>query len=779
MREISKVAVLGAGVMGSTIAAHLANAGVEVLLLDLPSDDDPNKIAKKGLEAAIKAKPAAFYRKDYASYITVGNFRDDMQKIKDYDWVIEVVVESMDIKKKLLDQVTPHLNPNSVFSTNTSGLSVNEMADYMPEQFRKNFLVTHFFNPPRYMRLVEIVSSKYTDQQVVKDMADFIAHRLGKGIVYGKDTPNFVANRIGVYSMLNGMKYMLEMGLTIEEVDKIAGTATARAGSAAFKTGDLVGLDTLVHVAENSYELLKEDDERDIFVVPDFIKKMVEQGLLGNKTKKGFYKKERTSEGTKKFYFDHNKMEYVPLQKPKLASIETAKQIDDPRKRLKAVVAAKDKAGEFAWKNTRDTIIYSIKRIPEIADDVVNIDNAMRWGFGWELGPFEMLDAIGVKYFVDRCEKEGTDVPEVIKGVDSIYKVENGKKYYFDFAEKTHKQVEYPKTYTSIELLKSDNKVVESNSGADIIDLGDGVFLVEFHTKMNAIGAEVITMLNKAIGRAEKEGVGVVIANEDKKAFSAGANLMFIASLIAEGDFAMLSEAVRTFQRATLNIKYSKVPVVAAPHALTLGGGCEVCLHSDAVCAHAETYMGLVEIGVGLIPGGGGTKEVALRAIEIAEENGIDVSALIFKGFQNIGMAKVSMSADELFKMGYLRRGDSVTMNIDNLIYDAKQKVLALATNYRPRKPRENIPAPGKSVAATIKSQLWNMKMGKQITEYEEYIGGLIANVMCGGDVLPGTPITEEYMLDLEREAFLKACGNKKTVERIQHMLKTGKPLRN
>ncbi len=779
MREINKVAVLGAGVMGSTIAAHLANAGIEVLLLDLPSEDDPNKIAKKGLEAAIKAKPAAFYLKDYASFITVGNFRDDMPKIKDCDWVIEVVVENMDIKKKLLDQVVQHLNPKSVLSSNTSGLSINEMADHVPEEFRKNFLVTHFFNPPRYMRLVEIVPSKYTDPQVVKDMAEFIAHRLGKGIVYGKDTPNFVANRIGVYSMLNGMKYMMEMGLTIEEVDKIAGPATARAGSAAFKTGDLVGIDTLVHVAENTYELLKDDDERDIFKVPEFIKKMVEQGLLGNKTKQGFYKKEKTPEGTKRYYFDYNKLEYVPLQKPKFASIETAKQIDDPKKRLKAVITAKDKAAEFAWKNTRDTIIYSIKRIPEIADDVVNIDNAMKWGFGWELGPFEMLDAIGVKYFVERCEKEGVKIPEAIKGIDYIYKLENGKKYYYDFLDKTYKQIEYPKTYASIELLKSENRVVESNSGADIIDLGDGVFLVEFHTKMNAIGAEIITMLNKAIKRAEKEGVGVVIANEDRKAFSAGANLMFIASLIAEGDFDMLAEAVRTFQKATMTIKYSKVPVVAAPHALTLGGGCEICLHADAVCAHAETYMGLVEVGVGLIPGGGGTKEVALRAIELAENNGIDVAPLIFKGFQNIGMAKVSTSADELFKMGYLRNGDSITMNIDNLIHDAKQKVLALATNYRPRKPRENIPAPGRDVAASIKSQLWNMKLGNQITEYEEYLGGLIANVMCGGDVLPGTPITEEYMLDLEREAFLKACGNKKTIERIQHMLKTGKPLRN
>ncbi len=779
MREINKVAVLGAGVMGSTIAAHLANAGIEVLLLDLPSDDDPNKIAKKGLEAALKAKPAAFYLKDYASYITVGNFRDDMPKIKDYDWVIEVVVENMDIKKKLLDQVVPHLNPNSVLSTNTSGLSINEMADYIPEQFRKNFLVTHFFNPPRYMRLVEIVPSKYTDPNVVKDMADFIAHRLGKGIVYAKDTPNFIANRIGVYSMLNGMKYMLEMGLTIEEVDKIAGPATARAGSAAFKTGDLVGIDTLVHVAENTYELLKDDDEREIFKVPEFVKKMVEKGLLGNKTKQGFYKKEKTPEGTKKYYLDYKTLEYVPLKKPKFPSIETAKQIDDPRKRLKAVITANDKAAEFAWKNTRDTIIYSIKRIPEIADDVVNIDNAMKWGFGWELGPFEMLDAIGIKYFIERCEKEGVKVPDAIKGIETIYKLEEGKKYYYDLIGKTYKQIEYPKTYISIELLKSANRVVESNSGADIIDLGDGVFLVEFHTKMNAIGAEIITMLNKAIKRAEKEGVGVVIANEDRKAFSAGANLMFIASLIAEGDFAMLSEAVRTFQKATMTIKYSKVPVVAAPHALTLGGGCEICLHSDAVCAHAETYMGLVEVGVGLIPGGGGTKEVALRAIELAENNGIDVSPLIFKGFQNIGMAKVSTSADELFKMGYLRHGDSVTMNIDNLIYDAKMKVLALATNYRPKKPREDIPAPGRDVAATIKSQLWNMKMGNQITEYEEYLGGLIADVMCGGDVLPGTPISEEYMLDLEREAFLKACGNKKTIERIQHMLKTGKPLRN
>ncbi len=778
MREINKVAVLGAGVMGSTIAAHLANAGIEVLLLDLPSDDNPNKIAKAGLDATVKAKPAAFFLPEYASFVKVGNFRDDLPKVKDYDWVIEVVVEQMDIKKKLLNQLAPHLNPNSVFSSNTSGLSINEMSEVLPENLRKNFLITHFFNPPRYMRLLEIVPSKYTDPNIVKQMAEFISHRLGKGIVYAKDTPNFVANRIGVYSIFNGIKHMLEMGLTVEEVDAIAGPATARAKSAAFRTSDLVGTDTMVHVANNTYELLKDDDEREIFKVPEFLNYMVEKKLLGNKTKQGFYKREKVDGKNVNYYFDYNKKEYVLSQKPKFASIEMVKQIDSKAQALKALVTANDKAALYAWKNIRDTIIYAAKRIPEIADDVVNIDNGMKWGFNWELGPFEMLDAIGIKYFTDRCAKENVKFPDWLNGIEKIYKIENGKKYYYDCIGKTYKEVEQPKTHISLELLKSDNKVVEKNAGASLIDLGDGVFCLEFHTKMNAIGAEIITMINKSIAKAQSDGVGLVIANQGKL-FSAGANLMLIASLIAEGDFSQVAQAVKTFQKASMSIKYSKVPVVSAPFNLTLGGGCEISLHSDAIVAHAETYMGLVEVGVGLIPGGGGTKEMALRAIQEAALNNSDVSAFTFKAFQNIAMAKVSMSADELFQLGYLRRGDSITMNIDNLIFDAKQKVIALSNNYRPQKPKENLSAPGKSVAASIKAQLWNMKMGGYVTEYEEYLGGLIANVMCGGDVPAGTLISEEYLLDLEREAFLKACGNKKTLERIQHMLKTGKPLRN
>lgn len=778
MREINKVAVLGAGVMGSTIAAHLANAGIEVILLDLASEDTPNKIAQSGIDATLKAKPAAFYLSDYASFIKVGNFRDDLVKLKDYDWVIEVVVEQMDIKKKLLNQLAPHLNPNSILSSNTSGLSINEMAEVLPDNLRKNFLITHFFNPPRYMRLLEIVPSNYTDPKITKEMAEFISNRLGKGIVYAKDTPNFVANRIGVYSIFNGIKHMLEMGLTVEEVDAIAGPATARARSAAFRTSDLVGTDTMVHVANNTYELLKDDDEREIFKVPEFLNYMVEKKLLGNKTKQGFYKKEKIDGKNVNYYFDYIKKEYVVSQKPKFTSIETAKQIDSKVQVLKTLVTSNDKAAQYAWKNIRDTIIYAAKRIPEIADDVVNIDNGMKWGFNWELGPFEMLDAIGIKYFTDRCVKEGINFPDWLKQTDKIYKIENGKKYYFDCLIKTYKELELPHTQINLELLKSENRVVEKNSGASLIDLGDGVFCLEFHTKMNAIGAETITMLNKALARAQSDGVGLVIANQGKL-FSAGANLMLIASLIAEGDFAQVSQAVKTFQKGSMNIKYSKVPVVAAPYNLTLGGGCEMCLHSDAIVAHAETYMGLVEVGVGLIPGGGGTKEMALRAIEEATLANADVSAFIFKVFQNIAMAKVSMSADELFLLGYMRRGDSITMNIDNLIYDAKQKVISLSSNYRPQKPKENLSAPGRSVAASIKAQLWNMKMGGYITEYEEYLGNLIANVMTGGDVPPGTLMNEEYLLDLEREAFLKACGNKKTIERIQHMLKTGKPLRN
>jgi 3-hydroxyacyl-CoA dehydrogenase len=795
MRQINRVAVLGAGVMGATIAAHLANAGLEVLLLDMvPREPDAqelekgltldspvvrNRIARNGLEGLAKMKPAPFYLKDYGALIDIGNFDDDLPKLKACDWIIEVVIEHMPIKKSLFEKVVSNLAPGAILSTNTSGLSVNEMAEVLPIEVRRNFLVTHFFNPPRYMRLMEIVGCSETDPDVVSGMADFISRRLGKGIVYAKDTPNFIGNRIGVYAIYKGIQHMTEMDMTVEEVDSIAGPATARPKSGAFRTADIVGLDTLAHVGTNSYDGLPDDEEREVFKVPAFMSKMIEAGLLGNKTRKGFFKKDKTNGKSEISYYDWRTGEYKPAQKPKFPSVQAVKQVDDPGTRVKMMVAGKDRGAEYAWKSLRDTLIYAVNRIPEIADDVVNIDNAMKWGFNWEIGPFEMLDAIGVASFVKRAEKDGVEVPRSLRKVESFYRyAENGTKEYYDLAKGGYQPVPVKEGEIRLEILKRCGRVVEKNTNSSVIDLGDGVFCFEFHSKMNAISGDILSMTHKAIKRAEEEGVGLVIGNRGAN-FSVGANLMMLAVALAEGAYEDIDMTIRAFQKATMAVKYAKVPVVAAPFNMTLGGGCEFCLHADAVNASAETYMGLVEIGVGLLPAGGGTKEMCLRAVELSQQNKADITPYIFKNFEQIAMAKVSMGAAELPGMGYMRRGDAVSMDIDRLIADAKQKVLALAVNYRPGRPLENIPAPGRSIAGSIKSQLWNMKMGNFVTEYEAEMGGIIAQVLCGGDVNAGTPISENYLLQLEREAFLKLCGNKKTAERIQHMLKKGKPLRN
>ena len=795
MNQINRVAVLGAGVMGATIAAHLANAGLEILLLDIvPKEldkkeeaqgltlDNPavrNRIAGSGLKGLLKMKPAPFYLSDFVDQIEVGNLEDDLGKLKECDWVIEVVVEYMPIKLDLLKRIAPYLAPGAILTTNTSGLSVNEMAEVLPDEVRTNFLATHFFNPPRYMRLMEIVPCKDTDPEVMQGLADFITLRLGKGIVYAKDTTNFIANRIGTYAIFKGIQHMTELGLSVEEVDAVAGPATSRPKSAAFRTADLVGLDTLAHVATNSHDLLPDDEEREVFKLPGFIKTMIDNGQLGNKTRQGFYKKEMVDGKRQIFYLDYNSGEYVPLAKPKFPSIMAVKQVDDPAQKVKMVVSGSDKGAEFAWKSIRDTLIYAVNRIPEIADDVVNIDNAMRWGFNWEIGPFEMFDAIGVQNFVKRAEKDGIAVPESLKTVESFYRFnEDGMKEYFDLLTSEYAVVPVKEGQVQLEILKKSGKVVEKNGNCSVIDLGDGVFGFEFHSKMNAISGDILAMTHKAIKRAENEGVGLVIGNRGAN-FSVGANLMMMAVAMAEGAYDDINMVLRAFQKATMAVKYAKVPVVTAPFNMTLGGGAEFCLHADSINAYSETYMGLVEIGVGLLPGGGGTKEMSMRAIELAQQYKTDVQPFIIKNFEQIAMAKVSMGAAELAPMGYMRNGDSITMSIDQLITDAKQKVLALAVNYRPEQRAENLPAPGRGIASAIKSQLWNMKMGNFITEYEAEMGTIIAQVMCGGDVNPGTLITEDYLLKLERENFLQLAGNKKTAERIQHMLKRGKPLRN
>jgi len=795
MMQINRVAVLGAGVMGATIAAHLANSGLDVLLLDIvpqePTEDETkqgltiaspqvrNRIAASGLQGLMKMKPAPFYLKEYANRVEVGNFDDDLEKLSTCDWIVEVVIENMAIKQSLFAKILPFLHPEAVLSSNTSGLSVNEMAAGLPPDVRKRFLVTHFFNPPRYMRLMEIIACKESDPQVVADMADFLDRRLGKGVVYAKDTANFIANRIGVYAIYKGIAHMMEMGMTVEEVDAVAGPATARPKSAAFRTADLVGIDVLGHVGKNSYDSAPDDEERDVFKLPAFMEQMIKDGRLGNKTKQGFYKKEMIDGKRQIFYYDYNDGAYKPLAKPQFPSVQTVKQVDDPRQRLKTVISGTDNGAEYAWRTLRDTLIYTVNRIFEIADDVVNIDNAMKWGFNWDLGPFEMLDAIGVPSFVRRAEKDGVTVPACLMDLESFYRFdeEDGKQYW-DLRTGSYQKVPIPAGQIDIEILKKGNKVVEKNANCSVIDLGDGVFGFEFHSKMNAITGDILQMTHKAIKRAEDEGAGLVIANRGAN-FSVGANLMLMAVALAEGAFEDIDMAVRAFQKATMAVKYAKVPVVVAPHAMALGGGCEFCLHADRINAYAETYMGLVEIGVGLLPAGGGTKEMCIRAVDIAARYGTDVQPFIIKNFTQIAMAKVSMGAAELAGMGYMRRGDAITMNLDRLVYDAKQQVLALATNYRPPQKRTDIAAPGRDVAAAIKSQLWNMKMGNQISDYEEEMGGVIADTICGGDVNPGTIVSEDYLLKLERDNFIKLCTNKKTAERIQHMLKTGKPLRN
>ena len=789
MRQIKKAAVLGAGVMGATIAGHLANAGLDVLLLDIvPGElseqekakgltlESPlvrNRFAINGVQGGVKSR--GFYHKNFAGQIAVGNFEDDIAKLKECDWVVEVVVENMAIKKSLLtEKVVPNLADGAILSTNTSGLSVNAMAAMLPESVRKNFLVTHFFNPPRYMRLLELVPCNETDPEVLAYMAEFSRRRLGKGVVYGKDTPNFIGNRIGVFTMFNAMQHMLDLKMTVEEVDAVAGPITARAGSAIFRTCDLVGNDTLVHVGNNSYELLPNDEQRETFRIPDFMSGMIQKGLLGNKVKQGFFKKDKSGIT----YYDYVSGEYKELDKPKFESVLAAKKQVGPAARLKVAVSGDDKAAQFAWRNLRDALIYTVNRIPEIADDIVNVDNGMKWGFSWELGPFEMLDAIGVKEFVARAEADGVEVPAALNQVDSFYKFEGAQKYAWNLVAGEYREISIPPSQITLDILRRDNKVVESNADASILDLGDGVFGLEFHSKMNAIDDGILNMTAKAVERAENEGVGLVIGNQGK-VFSAGANLAKIAAAIKDNDFATIEQILVGFQTSLMAVKYAHVPVVAAPFNMALGGGCEVALHADAINAHAETYMGLVEIGVGLLPGGGGTKEMALRAIEMSAPYRADISPFIGKLFNNIVMAKVSGSATELIDMGMMRASDAISMDIDSLIADTKQKVLALANNYRPKNPLENLKAPGRSVASALKSQAWNMAAGGFATEYEAEMGGIIAEVITGGDVPTGTLISEQYLLDLEREAFLRLCGNPKTLERIEHMLKTGKALRN
>ncbi len=789
--KVEKAAVLGAGVMGAAIAAHLANVGIPTVLLDIPAKEgDKNAIARAGLERALKARPAAFYLKEFAELIEIGNFEDDMEKISDCDLIIEAVVERLDIKRSLFEKVDNFRKKGSIVATNTSGISINAIAEGRSEDFRKHFIGMHFFNPPRYMKLLEIIPGKETLPEVVEFVADFGERILGKGIVYAKDTPNFIANRIGVFGMMYTLKLMKEMGLTIEEVDALTGKAMGRPKMATFRLADMVGIDVLYHVALNVYENAPNDEMREIFNPPEWLKKMVENGWLGDKTKQGFYKKVKGEGGKKeRLVLDIETLEYRPAKKASFPSLEMAKTEEDVRKRLNIMCYGKDKGAEFAWKSIAALLIYSANRIPEIADDIVQVDNAMKWGFNWELGPFEIWDAIGVRKSVERMEKEGMTVPEKVKkmleaGGESFYKEEGIKTYYWDFESNSYKELVTKPEIIILSKLKKAGAIIKENADASLIDLGDGVACLEFHTKMNAIGPGILQMVDEALEEVRKNFVGLVLANQGEH-FSAGANLALLLMAIQEEEWEEIDYMVRAFQKATMSLKLFEKPVVAAPFNITVGGGCEFSIHCHRIRAHAELYMGLVEVGVGLLPAGGGTKETLIRVVDKYIPKGlprgvvVDPFPHLRRAFENIAMAKVSTSAYEAKEMGYLTDCDSISINRDYLIYEAKQVVLNLVREgFKPPRVKK-VKMTGRDGYAYLKMLVDNMKWAGWISEHDTKIALKIAKVLTGGDILPGTVMDEWEILDLEREGFLSLCGEPKTQERIQHMLTTGRPLRN
>lgn len=794
---IYKVAVLGSGVMGSTIAAHLANAGIPSLLLDivpnslLPEEEAAgltlespkvrNRIAATNKQKLLKMNPAPLFVPEFADRIEVGNFEDDLPRLKEVDWVIEVVVERLDIKKDLLKKVAQNVRPGTLVTSNTSGISLKAMAEDLPEEFTKYFFGTHFFNPPRYMKLFELIPGPNTDPDVLKEMEVFAERVLGKGVVYAKDTPNFIANRIGVFGLCATIKEMLNSGLTVDEVDALTGPIMGRPKSASFRTVDMVGLDTFVHVANNVGDNVPE--EKDFFVMPEFIHTMIKNGWLGDKTGQGFYKKVKSADGGKEILvLDPNTMEYVPKKKVKFASLDAAKNAGGLKDKIKTLVKGKDAGAQFAWNVLKQVLLYAARLAPEIADDITAVDAGMRLGFNWEMGPFETWDALGVKATAERIVAEGGTLPPIVEkllaeGKDSFYqKTEAGDTLYYADGEYKAK-VESPYVF-SLKKAHKQGKKIFGNSGASLIDMGDGVACLEFHSPNNSIGGDIMAMIHKSLEEVEKNYLGMVIGSQGKN-FAVGANLMLIMMEAEEGNWDELDLMVREFQRGTMALKYAKKPVVAAPYGMTLGGGCEVCLHSHAIQASSETYMGLVELGVGLIPAGGGTKEMALRAMEGILPGVVAAPDYFFaKRFEIVAMAQVSTSAEMARKLGFLRASDRYSMNSDHVLYDAKQRVIDLARDFRPLIPQK-VKAAGPGVRAFLEMALYGMKEGRYISDYDMHLGKKLAYVMTGGDVQAGALVDEQYLLDLEREAFLSLAGEPKTMDRIRHMLTKNKPLRN
>ncbi len=798
-RVIRKVAVLGSGIMGSRIACHFANIGVQVLLLDMvPRElseeekkkgltmDSPqvrNRIVNEAFESTLKNKPAALYHPEFSDRIKLGNFDDDLTKIQECDWVLEAIVERLDIKQQMFEKVEKHRKPGTIISSNTSGIPIHLMLEGRSEDFQNHFLGTHFFNPPRYLKLLEIIPTKQTNQEIT----DFLMHYgdlyLGKTTVLCKDTPAFIANRVGIYAILKVVDTMQKMGLNIDEVDKLTGPVIGRPKSATFRTSDVVGLDTLIKVANGLYENLPEDESRETFKLPEVIGKLEDNNWLGDKTGQGFYKKTKKDGKTEILTLDLESMEYKPKQKASFGTLEQTKPISSLKERFPVLLNGKDKAGEFYRDSFYALFKYVSNRIPEISDELYRIDQAICTGFGWEIGPFETWDSLGVKKTVEKMEELGYKPNQWVydmleSGADSFYKVEKGVKQYYDIDSKSYKAIPGTEEFIILENLRESGKVIWENAEASIIDLGDDVINVEFHSKSNSMGGGVIEAINKGIALGEEKYKGVVIANEGSN-FSVGANLGMIFMYAIEQDYDELDFMIRQFQNTMMRARYSAVPVVVAPHNMALGGGCELSLHADHIQASAETYIGLVEVGVGVIPGGGGTKENALRVSDRLQEGDVELNVLQ-NAFMNIATAKVATSAEEAREMGILRPSDGISLNRNRQIADAKEAALRLYdAGYTMPKQREDIKVQGKAGIALFSAGISGMKMGNYISEHDKLIADKLAYVMCGGDLSYPQEVSEQYLLDLEREAFLSLLGTKKTLERIQSVIQGGKPLRN
>lgn len=800
-RKIRKAAVIGSGIMGGGIAAILAGAGVNVLLLDIvPFDlkeeekNDPaarNRLVKAGMDAALASAPSLFMSKKDATRIQIGNLEDDFNKLADCDWICEVVVENLKIKQNLFKRIEGIRKPGAIVSSNTSGIPLKDMSEGLSLEFKQHFMGTHFFNPVRYMHLLELIPGAETLPEVLNFVASFGEKYLGKGIVWAKDTPNFVGNRIGVHGIGAVMVAMLEDGLTIPEVDALFGSALGRPKTAIFKTSDLVGLDTMCHVAANSYNLCPDDEQRNAFVVPDFVKQMVEKKLLGNKTKAGFYKTDLTPEWKKiKKVINPATLEYEELNKVSFPCLDEAKKKGTLAEKVQCVLKGDDKGAKFAWKIAAISFQYAANRIPEISDTIIEIDNSMKWGYNFEMGPFEMWDTYGVAEAAERMKAEGFAVPANVMamlntGNKSFYKLENGVKYFYDFASSSYKPVPVSKTAISLAAARANNKVVIDNASASLIDIEDGVFCLEFHTKMNALNAEIIDTIDTALDYVDANGIGLVIGNQAggmPGAFSAGADLSQISKMCHEKKFAEIDAFLARAQAGIQKAKYAPFPVVAAPYGMTLGGGCETCLGADRIVAHAELYMGLVEIGVGLLPAGGGCLNIWRRfidAVPAGVDKEIDLAKLFVGAFMNVAMAKVSMSAAQARSNGFLSANDRIVFNRDNLVGEAKKEVLKMVDDAYAPPMKRPVRVMGNAAQGMINAELFNMLNGKFMSEYDSFLAKRIAFVISGGEVNKGTEVPEETILKLERDAFVDFAKEEKTVARIDHMLKTGKPLRN